>query len=187
MKWWKYITIDTIAAIVIIAFVLYYIFTNKKKVYKFQGITDNTTKIKKNIFKVKKKKNIKKKKNNKHEERCREIFEELFGEKFYSTRPPWLKNPLTGKNLELDGFCHKIKTHLGYGLAFEYDGKQHSKFTPHYHRNGPQEFVYQVKKDNWKDKKCREEGVLLIRIPYFVAYEDLERYIFQQIKKNGVK
>lgn len=134
------------------------------------------------------KKSKKVKKINKHEEECRRIFEEIFREKFISTRPDWLKNPVTNRNLELDGFCDHIKTPMGRGLAFEYDGEQHSRYIAgsHFHRKGPSEFVYQVKKDSWKDITCKNRGVLLIRIPSFVPWSDLERYIKQELRKKGL-
>ena len=123
---------------------------------------------------------------NKHEERCREIFEEIFDTKFKSVRPNWLENPVTKKNLELDGYAPNISTKLGKGLAFEYDGAQHSEYNKHFHRSGPDEFIYQVKKDSWKDLKCKEQGVMLIRIPHFVAFQDLERYIKQKLTREGL-
>jgi hypothetical protein len=128
----------------------------------------------------------KKRKLNQHEQRCRQIFESIFGSKFKSVRPSWLQNPVSGKNLELDGFNPYISTPIGKGLAFEYDGRQHSMYEPHFHRGGPDEFVYQTKKDAWKDFRCKEEGVLLIRIPHFVAYQDLERYIKQKLRNKGL-
>ena len=118
---------------------------------------------------ISKPKKKKKPKFNKSEERCREIFEDIFDAKFKSIRPNWLKNPVTGQNLELDGFSPSIKTSMGQGIAFEYDGIQHAEYNKHFHRNGPAEFIYQTKKDSWKDLKCKENGVFLIRIPHFVA------------------
>jgi hypothetical protein len=122
----------------------------------------------------------------KHEERCREIFEDIFKTEFKSVRPKWLENPVTGKPLELDGFNAGIKTPLGKGLAFEYDGAQHAKYTPRFHAKGENEFIYQVKKDSWKDLRCKQERVMLIRIPDFVDYHDLERYIKQQLRYKGM-
>lgn len=121
---------------------------------------------------------------NKSEERCREIFQQMFGVKFKSVRPSFLKNPVTGKNLELDGFNSDIRTPIGKGLAFEYDGEQHSKYNRHFHRSGESEFQYQVKKDEYKDVRCREEGILLIRIPHYIAYGDLERFIHTKVRKK---
>jgi hypothetical protein len=97
-----------------------------------------------------------------------------------------LKNPTTGKNLELDGFAPNIRTPMGVGLAFEYDGRQHSEYTPHFHSGGPDEFVYQAKKDFWKDRQAKERGVMLIRIPHEVAFTDLERYIRMKLAKARV-
>ncbi len=122
----------------------------------------------------------------KHQERCRVIFQDVFGVAFKSVRPNWLKHPPTKKNLELDGFNQNIKTPLGRGLAFEYDGDQHSRYIPRFHPNGPQDFVYQRKKDAWKTLRCIENGILLIRIPSFVHYTDLERYIKQELRKKGM-
>jgi hypothetical protein len=122
---------------------------------------------------------------NKHEERCREIFEDIFRVKFKSCRPSWLENPVTKKNLELDGFNPTIRTSIGKGLAFEYDGAQHSRYTPRF-QSHPDEFIYQCKKDSWKDLRCKQEGVMLIRIPSFVAYQDLERWIKQKLQREGL-
>lgn len=190
-KWWKYLfDIDVIFVIIIIIAVIYCIFTQKKKKkYQFLGLDVDVGEARRewhdsSIEKRKKKK--KKQKLNKHEEKCREIFEGIFNVPFKSTRPKWLENPVTGRNLELDGFNPHIKTPIGRGLAFEYDGKQHSHYNPHFHKNGKQEFVYQVKKDSWKDLRCEQEGVLLIRIPHFVLFDDLEKHIRQKLYRKGM-
>lgn len=195
-KWWfkNLIHIETLFFIFLTILIIYCLFFVKRKKLKSllplieqtsEGINiiyqDEDTKIPESLIKKKKKKLYK------HEEKCRQIFQEIFGVKFKTIRPDWLKNPVTkGKNLELDGFNSTIKTPLGMGLAFEYDGRQHSKYTPHFHKNGPKEFVYQVKKDMWKDMKCREKGILLIRIPHFIDYHDLERYIKQRLRDKGM-
>lgn len=50
-------------------------------------------------------------------------------------------------------------------LAFEYDGAQHTVFTPHYHVN-EDHFAYRQLLDRLKSELCRERGVTLIRIPW---------------------
>lgn len=170
---------DTLGIIILIILVLYFVLTTKRKKYPFEGIG----KFKPHIFA---KKHKKKKKLNKHETRCRDIFEEIYKTSFKSIRPDWLKNPVTGKNLEIDGFSPHIQTPIGRGLGFEYDGAQHSKYSEHFHKSGVNEFVYQMKKDSFKDIKCKQLGIMLIRIPHFVAYQDLDRYIKQELLRNGI-
>ena len=122
---------------------------------------------------------------NKYEEECRKIFQELFGSPFRSVRPDWLKNPMTYQNLELDGLCPDIITPLGRGLAFEYDGRQHTEFTPCFH-SCVEDFEYQVLRDSLKDEMCKDEGVLLIRIPHYVSYHDLQTFIVGRLLIEGV-
>ena len=56
-----------------------------------------------------------------------------------------------------------------------------------FHKGGTEEFAYQVVKDSWKDRRCREMGIVLIRIPHFVAFQDLERYIRLALNKEKIK
>jgi len=127
----------------------------------------------------------KKTKQFKHENKCRDIVENIFGVEFKSSRPMWLKNPLTNKNLELDMYNSTIRTRIGYGLAFEYDGKQHSVYTPIFHKSQA-DFLYQVKKDRFKDEMCKKMNVLLIRIPHYIHISDLESYITTRLKVEGL-
>ena len=121
-----------------------------------------------------------------YEEKCRKIFQELFKKEFKSVRPDWLKNLWTYQNLELDGYNPDIVTPIGKGLAFEYDGVQHSRFTPLFH-SCVGDFEYQVMKDSLKDEMCRDEGVILIRIPHYVCYWDLKPFIIGKLIMKGVK
>lgn len=192
MKWEYLLNIDAIAMICIAIAVLYFFLTTKRKPgkYQFQGLNGNLTSPIStgsgfwNYSESNNSPNKPKKKFFKHEEKCRKIFQKIYGHKFKSVRPDWLKNPVTGKNLELDGYCPKIRTPIGQGLAFEYDGQQHSKYNKRFHKHGEQEFIYQCKKDSWKDIRCKQEGVVLIRIPHYVAYEDLERFITNSLDKK---
>jgi len=180
-RWWHILfNLNFIAFVAITIAVIYCLWTGqgfiKNQKFPFVGL--------KNFPRFQRRK--RKRRFNKSEERCREIFQSIFNRSFKSVRPDWLKNPATGKNLELDGYSPSIKTKIGRGLAFEYDGEQHSKYNRYFH-SSPKEFIYQTKKDAWKDLQCKRKGVLLIRIPHFVAYEDLERYIKNRLRQEGLK
>lgn len=122
--------------------------------------------------------------NNKSENKCRKIFEKIFEKPFESIRPDWLKNPETGRNLELDGYCESIKTGKGHGVAFEYDGIQHSQYSQHFH-SSPKDFLDQIARDRIKEKICRDKGIVLIRIPHHIPKDRLESYIKSELKKHG--
>ena len=115
---WHWLSVNAIFTVVVFAVALYYAWHAPKKKFPFAGIEGLGVRL------VKKKKGANKA--NRAEEKCRRIFETIFGRRFKSVRPAFLKSPATGKNLELDGFCPSIRTPLGMGLAFEYDGIQHS-------------------------------------------------------------
>jgi len=176
----NYITIDTVCGAIILGLFIYFVIVVKKKKYKFMGADGKKFRVKSVNYK-----RDKKNKKSKGEERCREIFEQIFGVKFKSVRPSFLLNPVTGKNLELDGYNDTIKTSIGKGLAFEMDGIQHSQYTPHFHKD-PQEFLYQCKKDSFKDLKCKEHKIVLIRIPHYISSFDLERHIRDKLAKKGL-
>lgn len=173
---------DLVMTILISCIILYYMVTSEKRKYKFEGL--NGIRISDDFIAMKPKPE---KKVNMMEEECRKIFEGIFRREFRSCRPDFLKNPATNKNLELDGFCPTIPTPIGMGLAFEYDGQQHSQYNPHFHKKGVDEFVYQTKKDTFKDLKCRERGILLIRIPYYVVKSDLHDFILQKLRRKGMR
>jgi hypothetical protein len=189
MKWyWSFLlNFDTICVITFLIVLIYFIITTRNKKFKYIDPDDYYDDEEDEEFVSRKPKQKKKKpKINKHEERCRDIFQKIYQRKFKSVRPDWLKNPVTGRNLELDGFCEKIRTKYGLGIAFEYDGEQHAKYNKHFHRSGPAEFHWQVKKDEWKDLQCERRGVALVRIPHFVDYNDLEKYITKKLYKMQI-
>jgi hypothetical protein len=108
------------------------------------------------------------------EDICREILERKYNAKFPTKRPNFLKNPSSGRNLELDGFNEDLK------LAFEYNGEQHYKFPNTFHKT-EEEFNNQVKRDKFKAKKCKELGIHLIEIPYTIGVDQLENFINQSV------
>jgi len=195
MRWGDLLNFDVFVIVVIALTTLYFIYITKRKKYPFSLTRSKKDRSRSNDssdldkitppfpYSTKKKK---KKKKNKHEERCRQVFQDIFKTQFKSIRPNWLKNPATGKNLELDGFCPDIKTKIGMGLAFEYDGIQHAQYNKHFHKKGAHEFIYQEKKDAWKSGVCKKNGILLIRIPHYVAFEDLDRFIRNKLRGEGL-
>ena len=188
-KWDWLFNIDTIIFIIIFIAVIWCVINKKHKkpssLFDIDSVNfGNLIKSSKRWKKYKvPKKLLRKRRFNKSEERCREIFEKIFKVKFNSIRPDFLKNPTTNKNLELDGYSPEIITHMGEGMAFEYDGIQHSKHTSIFH-SSKSEFKYQCAKDSWKDMRCKELGIALIRIPHYIVYDDLEKHIVDTLIKK---
>ncbi|MDD4930673.1 MAG: hypothetical protein PHG66_00770 [Candidatus Colwellbacteria bacterium] len=110
---------------------------------------------------------------NQNEKFCTRILEKLTGFPFVKIRPPWL-----GK-LELDGYCEKLN------LAFEYQGLQHYEYIPFFHQNDIERFNGQLERDIRKKELCKENGTILLCIPYQYNCrnpEGLEQYIISLIK-----
>lgn len=98
----------------------------------------------------------------KNENECRNIIEELTGEKFIKERPNFLNK------LEYDGYNHDLK------LAFEYNGTQHYKYIPYFHEN-KKKFERQKENDKTKIELSHKNGIYLIIIPYWI--ENKEKFI----------
>lgn len=115
----------------------------------------------------------------KNEAYCRKVFEHLFGRTFDKIRPDWLKNPITGCNLELDGYCEYES------VAFEYNGIQHYKYHSGWHDNRD-DVDKQIAKDAIKDITCRESDVLLIVIPYtYNCKIKIDQFIISELNSHG--
>lgn len=121
----------------------------------------------------------KKKKESKGEFICRGVLEDYFGVPFPNQRPSYMFNNTTKKPLELDCFNENLR------LAVEYSGIQHYKYTPYFHRNGPEDFRKQVERDELKRKICKKLGIKLIEIPYTVSHKKIKPYLLEEIKKKG--
>lgn len=112
------------------------------------------------------------KKASKGEAECKRVIEEIYGVPFQSqVRPKWLANPLTGRAMELDIY------NIELGIAVEYNGEQHYKYTPFFHRKGVEDFNRQVARDAAKIDICDRVGVYVITVPYNVPLDKIERYI----------
>lgn len=187
--WWrrygsKWITLETIVITIFIIVVLYLLCTYRsEKDYGFKGLSDTEIKKVSTIpirgVKVINRQTQRKKPVWKREEMCRSILENIYKKSFPSVRPAFLKSPATGKNLELDCYNSELK------LAVEHDGEQHSRYSPYFHKKGPTEFTYQVVRDDWKNMRCKQEGITLIRVPHWVPEYELEKFIRNKLREVG--
>jgi hypothetical protein len=116
----------------------------------------------------------------KGEIQCKKVAEKLFNRPFKKIRPDFLKSELTGKNLELDIYNEELK------LAIEYDGIQHYKYSPFFHKNGQSDFEKQKQRDLFKEQKCIEHGIKLIRVPYLIKNDEIEGYIKLRARELGL-
>jgi hypothetical protein len=99
---------------------------------------------------------------NKGEEIVADVLEEILSSPVQrNIRPDFLRNPETGKNMEIDCFNEE------YAVAVEYNGIQHYKFPSVFYKN-KEDFMNQVYRDRLKRKLCDENGVYLISVPYWV-------------------
>jgi len=85
---------------------------------------------------------------------------------------------VSGRNLELDCYCPELN------LALEYQGEQHYRYKPWFHRN-ESEFQAQVYRDNMKRRILMEKGINLIEVPYTVKPQNFENFIIKEANKLG--
>lgn len=118
----------------------------------------------------------------KGEVECRRVLEEVFQRPFDKARPDFLRNTVTENyNLELDCWNPELK------LAVEYNGIQHYKFVPYFHKNNKEAFLNQKYRDDMKRRICKDEGICLIEVPYTVKIEDIKEYIVNECRKKGFR
>jgi hypothetical protein len=111
--------------------------------------------------------------------RTRAFLERYFKQPFPKSRPDFMVNPVTGSrhNLELDCYNDQLR------LAVEYNGAQHYKYIPYFHKN-KEAFYNQKYRDELKRLRCKELGIVLIDIPY-TENKNLERYLEEQLRIHG--
>jgi len=111
----------------------------------------------------------------------RAALESLYpGHRFDKIRPDWLKNPKTGRNMELDGYCKELE------IGFEYNGAQHYKYPSAFHKSEKQ-FLNQVERDIMKLDMCDALGVYVITIPYTVPKNAIKEFIEYYLPDNVMK
>lgn len=110
------------------------------------------------------------------ERECKRVLEDIYKRPFRNMRPDFLRNNVTGgNNLELDCYNPEIK------VACEYNGKQHYEYNTFFHRN-KDNFLNQKYRDDMKRRICKENGVILIEVPYSVDIPDIEDFIKKKLR-----
>lgn len=117
-------------------------------------------------------------KESKGEKKCKEILERLFSKPFNKIRPDFLKNSVTGKNLEMDCYNDDLK------LCVEYSGKQHYSYIPGIHKNY-ESFMNQKYRDEIKKKLCQENGIKFIEVPYTIKEGEIEEFLKKELTERG--
>ncbi len=131
----------------------------------------------------------------KGEKMTRLILESLFNKSFITERPDFLqykpkrkddkltntnakkKKPNKSNNLEIDLYNEELK------LGIEYQGDQHFRYTKHFHRD-LEGFQRSTDKDQFKRKKCYQNGVYLVEMHDFIKKEDLGTYVLKAIPQE---
>ena len=108
---------------------------------------------------------------------CCSIIEEIYQKPFVKVRPDFLKNPETGHNLELD--CYNAELNI----AVEYSGYQHYVYPNRFHRMYD-DFIKQVRRDQFKVDVCDAQGIYLITVPYWVPEFKLKEFINEHLPEN---
>jgi len=149
--------------IILVIILIFWLVYGGEEEYEFVGVKPLTTPaplIGRNIIIEPKKEDVPV--SGKAEDMVYDILQKLLNSEIKrNVRPDFLKNPETGKNLEIDCFCEE------YSLAVEYNGVQHYKYPSVFHKN-EREFYNQVYRDRLKRKLCDKHGIYLISIPYWV-------------------
>jgi hypothetical protein len=88
-------------------------------------------------------------------------------------RPDWLRNPKTGRRLEIDRYYPDLK------LGIELDGIQHGRFVKGMHKSYQAAIDGQAR-DMAKIEQCKAQGVRLIKLDIF----DLVQFNFEPFIKQ---
>jgi hypothetical protein len=115
----------------------------------------------------------------KGEDECKKFAEFFFKKPFIKIRPHFLKNPITGAQLELDLYNEELK------LAIEYNGSQHYIYNEMMHQGSRDKFQNQQYRDYLKKTMCAENDIDLIIVPFTIRQQDISRFLFDEFKKRG--
>ncbi len=112
------------------------------------------------------------------ETHCRATVEGIFGVQFPKKRPPWLVN-ITGYRMELDMYNKDL------GIAIEYNGIQHYEPCSYFHCT-ERDVQKNQEHDARKQILCKQHGVVLVTVPYWIKREDMKAFIIMSLHEAGV-
>jgi len=95
---------------------------------------------------------------------------------FKKVRPKWLKNPETGRSLEIDIFCEELN------IGCEFNSALHYYYDKHIHKT-EEAFHKMLERDRLKARLCVERGVDLIIIPFWIPEEALPALLKERLAK----
>lgn len=111
----------------------------------------------------------------------KKIMEQLYGVEFKTVRPPELRSPETGRNLEIDVYSDNIWVNgVRYKIGVEYNGIQHYIY-PNFTGQTVEQFKAQIRRDVFKRQAADYHGIYLITVPYTVKEKDMRSYIISLI------
>ena len=106
--------------------------------------------------------------------RC--ILEKVFNCSFPSCRPSWMKSDKM-RCLQIDGYNEELK------IGFEYQGKQHFKFVPYFHKN-IQKFERLQFLDKTKKHILEQKNIFMFYPIYKLKKENYLNFIYSSIKNT---
>ena len=107
----------------------------------------------------------------KSEKECIKIAETILNMPLVKKRI-YLSSENKKQYLEFDGYNEEQK------IAVEYNGIQHYKYIPHFHRDKrKKDFTYQQQRDELKRNYCKQNGIFLIEVPYTV--KNISMFVFR--------
>jgi hypothetical protein len=116
-------------------------------------------------------------KRSKPESICKKTLQKIYGVKFSTVRPDWLRNPKTGRPMELDCYNEELK------IGLEYQGIHHYRW-PNWTGQSKQDWIDQVERDRLKVDLCDLHGVYLVSIPYNLPLKHIPDYISFYLPHN---
>jgi hypothetical protein len=113
----------------------------------------------------------------------RAVLEGLTGHSFPKQKPDWLRNPATGRKLELDGYSASL------GLAFEHHGQHHYEAMKLYLQD-EKALDERRNLDALKLDQCKAQGIDVLVVPLvpdLTSLHDLEKLIKDFLGSHSVE